>query len=114
MIKKFSILFLVIFICGCAALSRVAESRTVSGEVYEGTGQGYRGPVCVQVRMDGINIMEIVIIDSEEDRFVGALAMEELTDLVIMYNSTDIDAISGATETSKGFLEAVENAIMKR
>ena len=84
------------------------------GKVCEGTGQGYRGPVTVQVRMDGTDIMEIIILDSDEDRFVGAVAIEELLDLVIMYNSTDIDAVSGATESSKGFLEAVESAIMKR
>jgi uncharacterized protein with FMN-binding domain len=29
-----------------------------------------------------------------------------------MYNTTELDAISGATETSRGFLEAVERAIM--
>jgi len=70
--------------------------------------------VTVQVWMDGADIIEIVIIDSEDDRFVGGAAIEELIDLVVMYNSTDIDAVSGATESSKGFLEAVERAIIKR
>jgi len=128
-----SILSLVFILCGCAgsvASSRFAASAAIdgsqaegagnfadnaaSGEVYEGTGQGYRGPVTVQVWMDGADIIEIVIIDSEDDRFVGGAAIEELIDLVVMYNSTDIDAVSGATESSKGFLEAVERAIIKR
>jgi uncharacterized protein with FMN-binding domain len=39
--------------------------------------------------------------------------MEELIDIVIEYNSTDVDAVSGATATSKGFLDAVNNAILK-
>jgi len=114
--KKFlSILTLVFILCGCSTLGgRQAEGKLIFSEIYEGTGQGYRGPVTVQVRMDGADIVEIIIIDSEEDRFVGGAAMEELIDLVIMYNSTDIDAVSGATESSKGFLEAVERAIMKR
>jgi uncharacterized protein with FMN-binding domain len=43
---------------------------------------------------------------------VGGEAIEELIDTVVGYNSTDVDAVSGATETSKGFLEAVYNAIM--
>ena len=114
----FSIMAFGLIICGCTALgSRLTEGfseQSVSDEVYEGIGKGYRGIVTVQVRMDGANILEIIIIDSEEDRLVGDAAMEELIDLVIMYNSTDIDAVSGATESSKGFLEAVENAIMKR
>ena len=91
-----------------------AGEKHASGNIFEGTGRGYRGPVNVQVRMYGADILEIVIIDSEEDRFVGGAAMEELIDLVIMYNSTDVDAVSGATESSKGFLEAVGSAIMKR
>ncbi|MDR3021032.1 MAG: FMN-binding protein [Treponema sp.] len=39
--------------------------------------------------------------------------MEELIDTVIENNSADVDAISGATLTSKGFLEAVKNDIIK-
>jgi uncharacterized protein with FMN-binding domain len=104
-------LFFVIFvvISGCAAL---AGKRDNSVNVYEGTAQGYRGPIRVQVRINDGSITEIVIVDSEEDVFVGGAAMEELIGMVILYNTTDIDAVSGATESSRGFLEAVENAIM--
>jgi len=105
------VLFLLI-ISGCAVLAagRGVINRTDDG-LFEGTGQGYRGPVRVQVRLNEGNITEIIVIDSSEDRFVGKTAIEELIDLVIAYNTTDIDAISGATESSRGFLEAVENAI---
>jgi len=110
-----SVLILLLIISGCVALgSKIADSNLAEGNVYEGTGQGYRGPITVHVRMQGAVITEIDIADSAEDRLVGGQAMEELIDLVIMYNSTDIDAISGATESSRGFLEAVENAIIKR
>jgi uncharacterized protein with FMN-binding domain len=78
----------------------------------EGTAQGYRGPIQVQVRVNGGSITEIIIVDSEEDNLVGGAAIEELIDMVIQYNTTDIDAVTGATESSRGFLKAVENAIM--
>ena len=109
--KNFSILavILVIVVAGCAVLG---GGIAASGEVYEGTGQGYRGPIRVLVRLGGGNITEIVVADSVEDRFVGGAAIEDLIDLVIEYNTTDVDAVSGATESSRGFLEAVENAIM--
>jgi urocanate reductase len=93
----------------CVALG---GSRVASGEIYEGTGQGYRGPIRVLVRLSGGSITEIVVADSVEDRFVGGAAIEELIDMVIEYNTSDVDAVSGATESSRGFLEAVENAIM--
>ncbi|MDR2543321.1 MAG: FMN-binding protein [Treponema sp.] len=108
--KLFFVLFVIAVICGCVATS----SALLEGEYYEGTAQGYRGPITVQVRMNGNDITEIVVLDSVEDRFVGANAIEELADLVVLYNTTDLDVISGATESSRGFLEAVDNAIMKR
>ena len=108
--KLFFVLDLFIILTGCVVLgSNFAES-----EIFEGTGQGFRGPVTVQVQMNGNDIMGISIIDSMEDHFVGGAAMEELLDLAVMYNTTDLDIITGATESSRGFLEAVENAIMRR
>ncbi|MCL2211790.1 MAG: FMN-binding protein [Treponema sp.] len=105
-----SMLVLIILICGCAALS---SRNAAAGEVCEGIGQGYRGPIAVQVCINDGIITDIVVTDSAEDKNVGEAAMEELIDLVVLYNSTDIDAVSGATETSKGFLEAVRNAILR-
>jgi uncharacterized protein with FMN-binding domain len=83
-----------------------------SADFLEGTAQGYRGPIQVHVRVSGGSITEIIIVDSEEDYFVGGAAIEELIDMIIQYNTTDIDAVTGATESSRGFLKAVENAIM--
>ena len=80
--------------------------------VYEGIGRGRRGPIRVKVRMEGGSIAEIDIVESGEDQFVGGAAMEELLELVLMYDTTDLDAVSGATESSEGFLSAVENAIL--
>jgi len=112
--KYFVVFFLVVAVCGCVAFTaRRGLDNGENGEIFEGVGQGFRGPISVLVRMSDGSITEIEIVDSEEDRFVGGVAMEELIDLVIMYNSTDVDAISGATETSEGFLKAVRNAILK-
>jgi uncharacterized protein with FMN-binding domain len=110
---KNSLFFVLVlaFLGGCALLGYKGQE---GGDVHEGRGMGYRGPITVQVRLNGGSITEIIIVESEEDRFVGGAAMEELADLVILYNSTDLDAVSGATESSKGFLEAVENAIMNK
>jgi len=105
----FFVLALVVAVSGCVVLGGSIQG---GGDVFFGTGQGYRGEISVQVFMDGGNIIEIVIVNSKEDRFVGGEAMEELIDMVIMYNTTELDAISGATETSKGFLEAVRSAIL--
>ena len=108
------VIVLLAFAAGCAVFGPGgrAQQAASADSLFEGTGQGYRGPIRVLVRMEGGSIAAIDIVDSEEDRLVGGAAMEELLDLVIAYNTTDLDAVSGATESSKGFLEAVENAIM--
>jgi len=110
----FGFTFILLVLAGCAAFGRGggAGQGAAAGNVYEGTGKGYRGPIRVLVRVERGSIAAIEIIDSEEYSSVGQAAMEELLDMVIIYNTTDLDAVSGATESSKGFLEAVENAIM--
>ena len=113
------LLFTPALFSGCAGLkneNRTADKETdsVSGAYgeYEGASPGHRGIIRVRVGLKNGVITEITVIESREDMAVGAAAIEELTDIVLMYNTTEVDAISGATETSKGFLEAVDNAIM--
>jgi hypothetical protein len=88
------------------------RKRPPAAGLYEGSGYGYRGPIRVRVRVEEGSIMEIDIVDSNEDQFVGGAAIDELLELVLMYNTTDLDAVSGATESSEGFLAAVENAML--
>ena len=95
---------------GCLVLPSVLETGYVSG-IYEGTGQGYRGPVHVQVQVAQSGIEGIVITGHSDSTFPGAAAMEELLEQVLEYGSLDLDVIAGATYSSRGFLDAVENAV---
>jgi uncharacterized protein with FMN-binding domain len=115
-LRKPVILFLMVpltgILAGCAGLAagNSENHRYVPG-VYEGIGEGRRGPVHILVRLDTEGIVEIEIIDHGEDTFLGLPAMEELLEAVLAENSTDLDAVSGATESSQGFLAAVEDAL---
>jgi uncharacterized protein with FMN-binding domain len=111
------LLIVSILFAACAGFNapgRAGQNRRMprADGVYEGTAPGRRGPIHVQVRLEAGSIAEINIADSSEDQFVGGAAMEELLELVLTYNTTDLDAVSGATESSEGFLAAVENAIL--
>ena len=97
---------------GCLSSSYAGEAGFIAG-VYEGTGRGYRGPVQVQILVSPAGIEDIVISSHRESAFPGAAAMEELLDLVLETGATDLDAVSGATYSSRGFLEAVEDALAK-
>ena len=99
-----------VLIAGCVGGASIMESGYTPG-VYEGLGRGYRGPILVQVLLSSAGIEDIQIISHTEGAYPGAAAMEELLDLVLTEGSTDLDAISGATYSSRGFLEAVEDAL---
>jgi uncharacterized protein with FMN-binding domain len=101
---------------GCTALNNRSQTHGFFTPVFQdgvrdGTAQGYRGPVRVRVSVTEGLIQSIEIIDHREDVFTGGVAMEDLLELVLEYNSVDLDAVSGATESSAGFLAAVEAAL---
>ncbi|MDR0784929.1 MAG: FMN-binding protein [Treponema sp.] len=79
----------------------------------EGVGQGFRGPIRVAVYTGENGIAFIEILAHDEDEFVGEPAMQALADAVQAANSTDVDAVSGATASSRGFLDAVNGALEK-
>ena len=79
-----------------------------------GTGQGFRGPITVAVLLDGHTLLGIEILNHWDDPYIGGAAMEALAELALDGNTTDLDAISGATESSMGFLSAIEDALLQR
>ena len=101
-----------LFVSGCFASAFVRDLGYVPG-VYEGQGRGYRGPIHVRVQISPGGIEDIEITRHGESPFPGLAAMEELLEGVLETGSTDLDLISGASFSSRGFLEAVEDALGK-
>jgi uncharacterized protein with FMN-binding domain len=96
------------FILGCAGLR---SGPGDAGGIYEGAGEGYRGPIRLRVQIGpGGDIRGIEVLAHGEDPLVGGYALEELLEAVLSAGSADVDAVSGATESSAGFLGAVEAA----
>ena len=111
MIMALSLAVCILF-SGCLGSGPIQEAGFEPG-IYEGSGRGYRGPIHVRLQVSPAGIEDIVITDHRETIYPGAAAMEELLDMVLEYGSTDLDAVSGATFSSKGFLEAVDEALGK-
>jgi len=81
--------------------------------VYEGMARGYRGNIVVRVFVSDIGIINnIEILEHGEDDF-SVSVLEELIELALEMNSYDLDAVSGATVTNKGFISAMETALGK-
>jgi uncharacterized protein with FMN-binding domain len=52
-------------------------------------------------------------VEQQEDPAIGGEAMAELAEQILAYGPAETDAVSGATDSSKGFLDAVEEALRR-
>ncbi|GMO23897.1 MAG: hypothetical protein Ta2B_03190 [Termitinemataceae bacterium] len=113
--KLFVVMIVVCFTFACVSIkwdNIAAFNRYKRGE-FSGTSEGYGGEINVRVTTDQTSILNIEVTQQHEDVFSGAEAIRELSEQILQTNSTDIDAVSGATVTSEAFLNAVNNALEK-
>jgi len=110
--KVMGLLIAGILLAGCLSSGLIGDAGYTPG-VYEGTGRGYRGAIQVRILIAPAGIEDIVITGHQESIFPGLAAMEELLEEILEYGWTDLDTVAGATFSSRGFLEAVENALRK-
>jgi fumarate reductase flavoprotein subunit len=98
---------------GCAGGAVKEDGPGPRDGAWEGSGQGWGGEIRLRLHLKSALIQEIEMVFHSEDPFIGGEAMEELLELVLDYQSTGLDAVSGATESSAGFLAAVEDALSR-
>ncbi len=75
---------------------------------YTGSSTGKRGKITVQVTLVDSVISAIKVTESKEDK---VFVYPRMTKTILANNNINIDIISGASLTSKGFLAAIENAL---
>lgn len=78
--------------------------------VYTGSGEGYGGTTKIELTLKNGTIQKIHVVSNEDDEAFFKRA-ETLISLVIQRQSTDVDAVSGATFSSEGILEAIQEAL---
>jgi len=78
---------------------------------YSGTGDGYRGATKVTVTVKGGNITAISIDSYRDDYEFFSRAKRSVIDKILSAQSPDVDAVSGATYSSNGIMEAVADAL---
>lgn len=78
---------------------------------YEGTGNGFAGPVKLFIEIKDKSIIGIYIVKTSDDAGVFNRAKEGVTASILEKQSTDVDTVSGATYSSRGIIEAVSNAM---
>ena len=79
--------------------------------VYEGTGKGNNGDITVEVTVEGGNIVSVTLKEHGETEGIYEAAEKSVVADIIKTQSAEVDAVSGATNTSNGIMEAVTNAL---
>ncbi|MFR7389842.1 MAG: FMN-binding protein [Blautia faecis] len=110
-----------LFIAGNLAREKMADSVKKTAEnnaegnfqngIYTGTGEGYRGKVTVTVKVADGKITELVLDDYADDKSYMERAENRIFQEMISRQNTDVDAVSGATYSSNGLIEAVNKAL---
>ena len=96
------------FVAGTLSASLMAAPVTT-----EGTGVGKHGDITVAVTFDNGKIQDIKVVKTAENPILAQKVFTELKDEIVAQNSTELDMISGATFSSKGLVEAVNDAAKK-
>lgn len=89
------------------ALAAVAGASLTDG-IYSGTAAGHNGPLQVAVIVRNGRIYSVEVVRHKEKR---KRAVSEIPRLIVDKQSTDVDAVSGATYTSKAIVNAVNRAL---
>ncbi len=89
-----------------------ASDATYTDGTYEATGKGIGGDVPVTVTVTDGKISDVTVGDNSETQGIGSKAIEQLPSEIVAANGTDgVDAVSGASVTSKAIFDAVNDAL---
>ena len=80
---------------------------------FEGSGTGYGGTITVQVTLEDDTITAVSVVSAPGEDSAYLSQGENVINSIISEQSTDVDTISGATFSSTGILEAVNDALSK-
>lgn len=93
------------------ASSAAAVIAGLADGVYEGTGTGFRGETKVQVTVKSGKVTDIAVVSYQDDQQFFSRAMSGVVASIISSQDPSVDAVSGATFSSNGIMEAVANAL---
>ena len=90
---------------------KAADGNLFIPGTYTGTAKGFGGDVEVEVEVTENNIESLNVTGDHETENIGTFAVSMLPDKILAAQSVNVDAISGATVTSKAILRALQDAL---
>lgn len=87
------------------------SDRTYKDGTYYGSGTGFGGKLMVEVVIQDGKIVSVTLVENEGDDHPYIDNASALLQSIVAAQSTNVDAVSGATYSSAGLIEAVRNAL---
>lgn len=78
---------------------------------YKATAQGNNGGISLEITVSDNEITNVTVDASGETTGLGDTVAVSISDEIVYAQSLGVDTVSGATNTSKAVLEAVENCL---
>lgn len=91
-------------------LYAMAEAIPANG-VYEGSANGMGGALKVAVTVEDGKISDVEVLEHKETAGISDPAIEQIPQAIVEAQSTDVEAVTGATVTSEAIKEAVAAAL---
>jgi len=96
---------------GAGGSSGSMATRTITGAAED----TMYGPMQVKVTLEGTKITNVAVVqetnDGQESQSIDAFSIPKLTAETLTAQSARIDAVSGATSTSQGYIGSLQSAL---
>ncbi|MBC8591210.1 FMN-binding protein [Lachnospiraceae bacterium NSJ-29] len=110
MVKKHISLILIVMLLATALVGCGEKAPAYKDGTYEGEAKGME-PLKVSVEVKDGKIANVEVTEQNETEGFAEPALEQIPKAIVDKNSTEVDAVSGATVTSNAIKEAVNNAL---
>ena len=90
-----------------------SEDLAYKNGTYTGDGQGFGGNIQVQVTLENDTITDIQVVSAPGEDYAYLSQGQGVISTILAAQSTDVDTISGATFSSTGIINAVNDALGK-
>ena len=94
-----------------ACSSQPTGTATYTAGTYTGTGAGRNGDITVEVVFTDDAIKSVTITDHAETGGISDPAINTIPEAIVKSQSLGVDAVTGATLTSNGIIDAVADAV---
>ena len=109
--SKIWIVVVAMLFVGCS--QKKSERLTFEAGTYEVTAQGHNGDIRLSVTFSDSCITDIKVLEQHETPHIGDIVFDELIPQIVKANGTGVDALTGATITSRGLMAGVAEAANK-